>query len=232
MKTYKAHAILGSALALALVACGESPVEEADTAGAETAQTAAVADFDPLSRDYTLSPEAKARRDAFDQDAFETEYAGYRDAMMKESAGNAGLEESGNTAANADKAASSNDTASSKSATTSGNVATSSGGTMSGDAQGGSRGMGNSASVMQRGAMDWSYLDRNDDGKLSAAEYAIWAVPLNPTQPLPNDEKAPYLTADQINSAADSFFYYDVNGDTYLSESEFKTARTGGDVTM
>ena len=75
--------------------------------------------------------------------------------------------------------------------------------------------------------MTWSYLDRNGDGQLSVAEYAIWAIPLDPTQPQPNDETQPFLTSDQANKAADSFFYYDQDGDTYLSQQEFSAARRG-----
>lgn len=78
--------------------------------------------------------------------------------------------------------------------------------------------------------MTWSYLDRNGDGKLSVAEYAIWAIPLDPSQPKPNDETKPYLTSEQANKAADSFFYYDQDGDTYLSQQEFSAARRGDDL--
>ncbi len=75
--------------------------------------------------------------------------------------------------------------------------------------------------------MTWGYLDRNDDGKLSVAEYAIWAIPLDPNAPKRNDETTPYLSAEQANKAADSFFYYDIDGDTYLDRREFTAARRG-----
>ena len=83
------------------------------------------------------------------------------------------------------------------------------------------------SNMRSRSNMTWSYLDRNGDGQLSVAEYAIWAIPLDPTEPKRNDETQPYLTSDQANKAADSFFYYDVDGDTYLSQREFTAARRG-----
>lgn len=83
------------------------------------------------------------------------------------------------------------------------------------------------SNMKARADMNWSYLDRNEDGKLSVAEYAIWAVPLDPDAPKENDETKPYVSAEQANKAADSFFYYDVNGDTYLSQREFTSARRG-----
>lgn len=75
--------------------------------------------------------------------------------------------------------------------------------------------------------MDFAWLDRNDDGQLSVAEYAIWKVPVDPLEPKPNDATKPYLTDDQINEAGRSFFYYDQDGSTYLSEAEFAAAKTG-----
>lgn len=84
-----------------------------------------------------------------------------------------------------------------------------------------------STNMRARRDMSWSYLDRNSDGKLSVAEYAIWAIPLDPTRPAPNDETAPYLTSEEANKAADSFFYFDTDGDTYLSQREFTAARSG-----
>ncbi|MDZ4308010.1 EF-hand domain-containing protein [Allopontixanthobacter sp.] len=81
-----------------------------------------------------------------------------------------------------------------------------------------------------RSAMNWEYLDRNSDGQLSVAEYAIWAIPLDPNEPKPDDETKPYVTAEQANRAADSFFYFDRDGDTYLSQSEFASARSGASV--
>lgn len=99
--------------------------------------------------------------------------------------------------------------------------ATATGGT--GQAAAGSTGTG----MPDRRSMSWTYLDRNGDGKLSVAEYAIWAIPLDPNAPKPNDQTKPYVTAEQANKAADSFFYYDTDGDTYLSQREFTAARRG-----
>jgi len=87
---------------------------------------------------------------------------------------------------------------------------------------------GMSGPMPARGQMDFSYLDRNGDSQLSVAEYAIWAVPANPNTPAANDETKPFLTSDQINTAGQTFFYFDENGDTYLSQSEFDNARASG----
>lgn len=78
---------------------------------------------------------------------------------------------------------------------------------------------------MPRSQMDFAYLDRNDDGKLSVAEYAIWAVRVDPTDPKPNDQTRPFLSPEQINEAGTTFFYFDDDSDTYLSRSEFDQAR-------
>lgn len=94
--------------------------------------------------------------------------------------------------------------------------------TASGDASADSSG---AMTLPPRSEMDFAWLDRNGDGKLSVAEYAIWAVPANPATPVPNDSTKPYLTQDQINEAGQTFFYFDEDGSTYLSESEFMEAR-------
>ena len=84
------------------------------------------------------------------------------------------------------------------------------------------------SSMPARSEMSFSYLDRNGDGQLSVAEYAIWALPTNPAPPEPNDALAPHLTQDQINTAGQTFFYFDDDGDSYLSQEEFQTARNSG----
>lgn len=73
---------------------------------------------------------------------------------------------------------------------------------------------------------DFSTIDRNDDNRLSVAEYAIYALKdANPMkQKNKDDEKSPYFTAQQLNWAADSFFFYDDDSDSWLSESEFSDA--------
>ena len=90
--------------------------------------------------------------------------------------------------------------------------------------------IGSGSSMPSRSQMTFSYLDRNDDGQLSVAEYAIWALPTNPNPPEPNDALGPHLTQDQINEAGQTFFYFDDDGDTYLSQEEFQDARNSGRV--
>ena len=84
--------------------------------------------------------------------------------------------------------------------------------------------------MRKREHMTWTYLDRNEDNQLSVAEYAIWAIPLDPAAEAANDSDSPQLEPDQIDKAADSFFYYDVDGDTYLSRREFTSARRGDEI--
>ncbi|WP_370188622.1 hypothetical protein [Qipengyuania sp.] len=83
----------------------------------------------------------------------------------------------------------------------------------------------NVARLRARSAMDFAFLDRNGDGQLSVAEYAIWAVRSNPRKPKENDETRPFTSPDQINEAGKTFFYFDKDGDTYLSPDEFGEAR-------
>lgn len=202
MKKYHLSLATATALASALAACGEPDVAETDGSAVEDSAVedyvSEVADYDPSSRDYTLSEEAQARRDAFDEGVFQDEYGSYRDEIMSEQVR---LIDEG--------AGEEQDPA---------------------EAQAASEPRDPQTNMRARENMTFSYLDRNDDGRLSVAEYAIWAIPLDPTEPKPNDENAPYVTADQANKAADSFFYYDRDGDTYLSQSEFSAARTGADV--
>ncbi len=171
MKTIKANVILATGMALALAACGEK--EAAEPATEQTEEVAvAPQEFDPASRDYTLSAAAQERRDGFDQAAFMSEFDGYRaDAAPKADA------------AGADGA----------------------------------------ATAADRGAMNWSSLDRDADANLTVAEYAIWAIALDPAAA---DAK---VTAEQAAKAADSFFYYDLDGDGFLSQREFTSARRGED---
>lgn len=194
----------GLALALSLAACGDDAEEIDETAAVDTADTdtLAIVDVDPLARTYTLTPEQQERRDAFDVEAMQTEYAGYHDEITS-GAGNA---DSADSSMSADDSTMSADSSAEGDSTTGGMA---------------------SAAPMDRSAMDWAYLDRNEDGQLSVAEFAIWAVPVDPNAPKPNDETQPYLTSDQANSAADAFFYYDQDGDTYLSQEEFSAARSG-----
>ncbi len=73
-------------LALMLGACGDAnEAEQTDmdpaTMPDETANTTAMTDYDPLSRDYTLTTEQQERRDTFDVGDFRTEYDEFRTAM-------------------------------------------------------------------------------------------------------------------------------------------------------
>lgn len=198
MTTLKTTAI-ASTLALALAACGddaEEPMVGSEMADVETEQTA---EYDPMTRDYTLSEEAQARRDAFDTDAFQTEYGGYRDEITGEQV-QIGAGAAPDAEMTEDDRAEMEAASQPRDATT---------------------------NMRLRENMTWSYLDRNDDNRLSVAEYAIWAIPLDPNAPKRNDETMPYLTAEQANKAGDSFFYYDLDGDTYLDRREFTAARRG-----
>ena len=86
---------------------------------------------------------------------------------------------------------------------------------------------GNSSVASQPASqMQFEELDRDDSGSLSVAEFAIYAVGLDPTVPKANDETMPYASQGQLNNAADSFFYYDSNGDTYLQREEFEAAKS------
>ena len=72
-----------STLALALAACGDDVAED-PVVGSEMAdtETAMVDEYDPMTRDYMLGDDAQTRRDAFDSDAFRSEYRTYRDLSL------------------------------------------------------------------------------------------------------------------------------------------------------
>jgi hypothetical protein len=106
---------------------------------------------------------------------------------------------------------------------------TDSGDATSGDAASGSTdgaASGSGVSMPSPSMMTFDYLDRNKDGKLSVAEYAIWAMPVSPAHQAPNDQGAPELTSEQINDVGRSFFYFDGDGSTYLSPTELAAARS------
>ena len=65
--------------------------------------------------------------------------------------------------------------------------------------------------------MDFAWLDRDSDGKLSVAEFMLWTV---------GAEAAATTTPtdDQVNAAASQFFAHDLDGDVMLSEAEFAAA--------
>ena len=189
-----------STLTLALAACGDDVAED-PVVGSEMAdvETAATAEYDPMTRDYALSDDAQTRRDAFDADAFRSEYDGYRDEVAAEQV------------ANADEAATAADMSEDERS----------------EMEAASQERDADTNMRRRQNMTWGYLDRNDDDQLSVAEYAIWAIPLDPQHEALNDQGEPELKAETINKAADSFFYYDTDGDTYLDRREFTSARRG-----
>lgn len=199
--------LAGTAL-LALAACDDADDAAVEPLDTEPEAVAVVTDFDPMTRDYALDPQAQSRREGFDEQAFRTEYGGYHDELVREQGqgnaaadqGNAdsGMSDSGNTGNTGNTGA---DTS-----------------TQSGD---------DANSMRARENMTFEYLDRNDDNRLSVAEYAIWAIPVSPQHQAMNDQGQPELRADAINKTADSFFYYDRNGDSYLDSEELAAARRG-----
>lgn len=92
-----------------------------------------------------------------------------------------------------------------------------------GQASGGMSGTANA--LRPRSQMDFGFLDRNGDNQLSVGEYAIWAVRANPASAAPNDGTRPFISTEQLNEAGQTFFYFDRDGNTYLSDEEFTTAR-------
>ncbi len=188
-----------AALALTLSACGEEPDNDATMADRDTAMTdQATGDAMGTPMAGTLSTEQQTRFDAMDRQAVSDEYDRNSDAMRAAS-GSGSME---GTTPSADAT-----------------------GTQGANAMDGSTSGQASGDLRPRGQMDFAFLDRNGDGKLSVAEYAIWAVPADPDTPVANDEKKPYLTPEQINQAGQTFFYFDKDGDSYLSQSEFGEAR-------
>ena len=200
-------AIAASASLFALAACGDAEEEAGSEVAVADQPPVTAEEYDPMARDYVLSEEAQTRRAAFDADGFNTEYAGYRDAIVAEADDEGTIE--------ADEDADTNGAGGDAQATSE----------RSSPQPIGPRDA--NTNMRARKDMSWSYLDRNSDNRLSVAEYAIWAVPLDPTEPKANDQRRPFVTAEQANKAADSFFYYDIDGDTYLDRREFTAARRG-----
>ena len=66
--------------------------------------------------------------------------------------------------------------------------------------------------------------DRDNDGRLSPAEYAIHALPgeTPARQGATNDENPPYVSDEALNRIATEFSRLDRNGDFYLSTDEFQ----------
>ena len=208
-----------SSAALALSACNSEDVENTPVDDIDE-----IVDEDenyPVGGE--LNEDQQANYDAMDRQAVSDEFDANREQMMSEGgamqgdsmqggnmqgdSGDSSMMQDGN-----DSMASGND----------------SGGSMdSGDSMSDSSMNGSSGSswMRSRSAMDFGYLDRNDDGQLSVAEYAVWALPTDPNPPEPNDARGPHLTTDEINTAGETFFYFDQDGDSYLSQEEFQNAR-------
>ncbi len=168
----------------------EDPVVGSEMADTETAM---VDEYDPMTRDYMLGDDAQTRRDAFDSDAFRSEYRTYRDEVVNEQVAQADATDASQDMSDDERE----------------------------EMDAASQERDGETNMRLRQNMTWGYLDRNDDDQLSVAEYAIWAIPLNPQHEAINDQ------GDTINKAADSFFYYDMDGDTYLDRREFTAARRG-----
>ena len=214
---------LASAAALTLAACGSEDVENTVVDDVDELVDADVNEVGyPVGGE--LNPDQQTAYDTMDRQAISDEFDMNYDAIRTERVANADL--------TADGAMSGSDAMSgSGSMDSSGSMSGSNGSTSGGDAMSGSGSMTSASSgsgmsgMPARSAMDFGWLDRNDDGKLSVAEYAIWAVPVDPNDPAPNDAKKPYMTSEEINEAGETFFYFDQDGSTYLSEQEFAMAR-------
>lgn len=201
---------LASAAALGLAACGSEDVENTPVDDIDE-----LVDNDVNEVGYPvageLNPDQQTAYDAMDRNAMSEEYDMNYDAIRTERVANADID-AGSMDASGSMSASGSD-----------------GGSMDGDSMdASSMASANGSGTMTmppRSEMDFDWLDRNDDGKLSVAEYAIWSLPTNPMEPAPNDAKKPYLTSEQINEAGENFFYFDQDGSTYLSPDEFAMAR-------
>ena len=202
-----------STAALALAACSDDPNETPITQEAAPDMDAEVLADDAMPVGGDLNETQQASYDAMDRQAVSDEYDTNRDNMMAESSSASG---------NSDAMASNTDSMSGSSGGTSASTSdSSSSSTSSADNSGSS----DVAALPARSQMDFAYLDRNSDGQLSVAEYAIWAVRANPNTPVANDQTKPYISTDQINEAGQTFFYFDEDGNSYLSNAEFTTAR-------
>lgn len=201
---------MASGAALALAACDSENVENTPIDDVDE-----IIDADePYPVGGTLTEQQQSNYDAMDRQAVSDEYDANRQEMMEQGA-----------SAETSMTGAGNETTSGGSGAGGGASTEDTGDGMGG----GSTDMNASGSSMPaRSAMSFDYLDRNDDGQLSVAEYAIWALPTNPNPPEPNDAIGPHMTTDEINTAGQTFFYFDDDGDTYLSPEEFQDARNSG----
>ncbi len=206
-------ATMASAAVLGLAACGSEDVENTPVDDIDEI----VDEDEPYPVGGELNEDQQANYDAMDRQVVSDEYdANMADLQSEMNAGDAMADGSMESGAGSMESDSSDE-----------------GEAMSGGASmddGSAMSSSSGSSMPARSAMDFSYLDRNDDGQLSVAEYAIWALPTNPNPPEPNDAVGPHLTQDEINEAGQTFFYFDDNGDSYLSQEEFQDARNSGRV--
>ncbi|MCH2487176.1 MAG: hypothetical protein MK010_05475 [Erythrobacter sp.] len=232
----KAFTILAvSTAALALTACSDRQDETPITQEAADDMDVAVMDDDAMPVGGELNETQQASYDAMDRQAVSDEYDTNRDAMMADNSsatGNSGAMTSnessmaGSSSANTNSGSSSmNNSSTGGSTSGSSNNTSNSGNAMQGGSMADGSSGSNVAALPARSQMDFAYLDRNSDGRLSVAEYAIWAVRANPNTPVENDQTKPYISTDQINEAGQTFFYFDQDGNSYLSQSEFTSAR-------
>jgi len=202
-----------STAALALTACSDDPNETPITQEAAPDMDAEVMADDAMPVGGDLNETQQASYDAMDRQAVSDEYDTNRDAMMAES-----------SSASDNSDAMESDTGS-MSGSSGGASTSNTDSSSSNNAMADNSGTSNVAALPARSQMDFAYLDRNSDGQLSVAEYAIWAVRANPNTPVANDQTKPYISTDQINEAGQTFFYFDEDGNSYLSNAEFTTAR-------
>ena len=213
MKRALTMTMLVSAAALGLAACDSEDVENTPVDDIDE-----IIDDDVNDEGYPvggdLNEDQQANYDSMDWQAVSDEYDTNMADMQTEMQSGGGM------------------TAGSMSDESTDDASMSGSGSMDSDSMSdGNSTMGNSGSSMPaRSQMSFSYLDRNDDGQLSVAEYAIWSLPTDPNPPEPNDAQAPHLTQDEINTAGETFFYFDDDGDSYLSQEEFQDARNSSRV--
>ena len=77
------------------------------------------------------------------------------------------------------------------------------------------------------GAAGFAGLDRDNDGRLSPAEFAIYNLPAETParQGATHDEHPPFVSDEALNRSATSFRQVDTNGDFFLSPEEFSPDR-------
>ena len=218
MKRILTMTTLVSAAALGLAACDSEDVENTPVDDIDEIVDDSNDEAYPVGGD--LNDDQQASLDAMDSQSVSDEYDRNMADMQTEMESGGGASDGSMGGATMSGSGSTDSDETSSDSSTSGSGTTSAEGAMN----------GTGSSMPSRSKMTFGYLDRNDDGKLSVAEYAIWALPTDPNPPEPNDALGPHLTQDQINEAGQTFFFFDDDGDTYLSQDEFQDARNSGRV--